>query len=243
MTIQRYKTSMSLADQRRDYHVGTLDRAGMSTDPLAQFQRWYDEASRPAGGRFRRFGIALYKAFQELRGKPPLEPNAMVVATVDGEGRPSARTVLLKGITREGFTFFTNYGSRKGRELAKNPNAALTFYWPELERQVCIAGTVSQVSREESEDYFQSRPRSSQIGAWASPQSAILSSRKELQDSAREMEHQYAGKPVPLPPFWGGYLLQPNRIEFWQGRASRLHDRFEFNRNADQSWSLTRLSP
>jgi pyridoxamine 5'-phosphate oxidase len=234
---------MALADQRRDFQSGTLDRSGMLPDPIAQFQQWFAQASRPTGGRFRRFGIALYKAFQELLGNPPLDPNAMVLATVDGEGRPSARTVLLKDVGAGGFTFFTNYESRKGRELGQNPNAALVFYWPELERQVSIAGSVTRLSSEASAAYFHSRPRGSQLGAWASAQSTVISSRKELQQAERRMEKAYAGKTVPLPPFWGGYLLTPNRIEFWQGRASRLHDRFQFTRDGNGIWTLNRLSP
>jgi len=234
---------MSLADERRDYQTGSLNRGGMAADPMAQFRQWFDDASRPAGGRFRRFGIGLYKAFHEFLGKAPIDANAMVLATVDGEGRPSARTVLLKGVDEQGFTFFTNYGSRKGRELDHNPNGALTFYWPQLERQICIAGAVTQLSHDESEAYFSSRPRSSQIGAWASHQSSVLPSRKLLEDAVKRLEAEHAGRTVPPPPFWGGYRLSPNRIEFWQGRASRLHDRFQFSRNPDNSWTLVRLSP
>ena len=234
---------MALADERRDYQAGSLDRGGMAADPMAQFRKWFDDASRPAGGRFRRFGIGLYKAFHELLGRRPVDANAMVLATVDGEGCASARTVLLKGVDEHGFTFFTNYGSRKGRELAHNPNAALTFYWPQLERQICIAGAVTQVAREESEAYFHSRPRGSQIGAWASDQSSAISNRKVLEDAVKRLETEHAGRAIPLPPFWGGYRLRPNRIEFWQGRASRLHDRFQFSRNPDNSWTLVRLSP
>lgn len=234
---------MSLTDQRREYQANTLDRGGMIADPIAQFQTWFGEASRPAGGRFRRFGIALYKAFQGLLGATPLDPNAMVVATVDGEGCPSARTVLLKDVGEKGFTFFTNYESRKGRELEGNPNAALVFYWPELERQVCLAGSVKRLPKEESETYFRSRPRGSQIAAWASGQSSVIKDRKELEAAVKQIEAQYASQPIPLPPFWGGYRLMPSRIEFWQGRASRLHDRFEFTRQPDGSWTLNRLSP
>lgn len=234
---------MSLGDQRREYEAGALDRGGMLANPMQQFQAWFGEASRPAGGRFRRFGIGLYKAFQQLLGASALDPNAMVVATVDGEGRPSARTVLLKDVGEDGFTFFTNYKSRKGRELEGNPDAALVFYWPELERQVCVAGSVTRLPVEASEAYFHSRPRGSQIGAWASAQSSVISNRKELVAAEKQIEAQYPGQPIPLPPFWGGYRLKPSRIEFWQGRASRLHDRFEFTREADDSWTLNRLSP
>lgn len=234
---------MSLADQRREYQASTLDRGSLLADPMAQFRGWFDEASTPGGSRFRRFGIGLYKAFQQLLGASLLDANAMVLATVDGEGRPSARTVLLKGIGERGFTFFTNYESRKGRELEGNPNAALVFYWPELERQICIAGRVTRLSQEESEAYFHSRPRESQIGAWASVQSSVLPSRKELEAAVERFRSKYAGQTIPVPPFWGGYLLTPNRMEFWQGRANRLHDRFEFQRNADGSWAMNRLSP
>ena len=187
--------------------------------------------------------IHLYKAFKALMGTTSVEPNAMVVATVDTQGRPSGRTVLLKGVDERGFTFFTNYQSRKGQELEENPNAALVFYWPDLERQVTVAGEVTKVSREESEAYFHSRPRGSQIGAWASRQSSILQSRSELEQAEKDFETRFAGKPVPLPPHWGGYRLVPDRIEFWQGRSSRLHDRFQFVRNNDGTWSVNRLSP
>lgn len=234
---------MSLADQRREYQAGTLDRGRMLADPIAQFKNWFGEATSPAGTRLRRFGIALYKAFQQLLGATSLDTNAMVIATVDGEGRPAARTVLLKGVSERGFVFFTNYESRKGRELEKNPNAALVFYWPELERQICVAGSATRLSREESEAYFHSRPRGSQIGAWASAQSSVLPARKDLEDAVRRIESQYAGQTIPLPPFWGGYLLTPSRMEFWQGRANRLHDRFEFTRNTDGSWTMNRLHP
>ncbi len=234
---------MSLADERREYQAGTLDRGAMDADPITQFQHWYDQASHRHGGRFRRFAIGLYKAFAQLLGAEPLEPNAMVLATADPDGSPSARTVLLKGVSERGFTFFTNYQSRKGRALEQNPSAALVFYWPELERQVCVAGSVTRLPRQESEAYFHSRPRGSQIGAWASAQSSEVGNRQQLEAALQRLEAEYAGKPVPLPPFWGGYLLSPNRIEFWQGRASRLHDRFEFRRSSDHSWTLHRLSP
>lgn len=234
---------MALADLRRDYEAGTLDRHDLWPDPIAQFRAWFDDASRPAGGRLRRFGIALYKAFHELAGAKPVDPNAMVVATVDTDGKPSARTVLLKGLDERGFVFFTNYNSRKGRELAENPNAALVFYWPSLERQVCIAGEISKLPAEESDAYFNSRPRASRIAARASEQSAPITNRKELEAAFHAVETQFAGKELTRPPFWGGYLLIPNRIEFWQGRASRLHDRFQFTRNSRGEWDLTRLNP
>jgi pyridoxamine 5'-phosphate oxidase len=234
---------MALADQRREYQAGTLDRSGMAADPVTQFQRWFAEASATKGGRLRRFAIGLYKAAQQLLGNIAVEPNAMVLATVDAGGRPSARTVLLKGVGPEGFTFFTNYESRKGQELANNPQAALVFYWSQSERQVCVSGTVTKLTEQESAAYFHSRPRGSQIGAWASQQSRPLADRKELQESVLRIEARFKGREIPLPPFWGGYVLAPERMEFWQGRVSRLHDRFEFTRRADGSWALRRLNP
>ncbi|MFN3409714.1 MAG: pyridoxamine 5'-phosphate oxidase [Limisphaerales bacterium] len=236
---------MAIADIRRDYTAGQLDRGDLVADPLAQFERWFAEAARArsAGGRFRRFAIGLYKSFATLFGGPNLEVNAMQLATVGPDGKPSVRTVLLKGVDARGFIFYTNYGSRKARELAANAHAALVFYWPELERQVCISGTVTKLPRAESEAYFHSRPRGSQIAAAASHQSQPVASRQELEARVRELERQYAGQPVPMPEEWGGYVLAPERIEFWQGRASRLHDRFEFTRTAEGRWQVTRLSP
>ena len=234
---------MALADERREYRRGALSREELSSDPIAQFRQWYDQAGRGSGGRWRRFAIGIYKAFQQLLGSPSIEANAMVVATVDGDGHPSGRTVLLKGVDERGFTFFTNYTSRKGRELDANPNAAMVFYWPHLERQVCVAGPVSKLSREESESYFHSRPRGSQVAAAASDQSGPIESREELQRMFREVEDLHRGKPVPIPESWGGYVLKPERIEFWQGRASRLHDRFQFTRTTDGAWQIQRLNP
>jgi pyridoxamine 5'-phosphate oxidase len=166
----------------------------------------------------------------------------MVLATATAAGQPSARTVLLKGVDSRGFIFFTNYDSRKGQELAGNPNAALTFYWPELERQVCVAGAVTKLPIAESEAYFQSRPRGSQLGAWASNQSSVVESRQVLDEKWREVTARFPGS-VPLPPNWGGFVLMPTRIEFWQGRASRLHDRFCYSKQNDGMWQIERLSP
>jgi pyridoxamine 5'-phosphate oxidase len=168
--------------------------------------------------------------------------NAATLATADKNGIPSARIVLLKGMDECGFIFFTNYGSRKGRELSENPNASLVFYWQQLERQVCIAGPVEKVSREESESYFKSRPRGSQLAAWASNQSDVAIDRAALETKWNEMERKFPNE-VPLPPNWGGYALKPERIEFWQGRASRLHDRFCYTRRKNNSWKLERLAP
>jgi pyridoxamine 5'-phosphate oxidase len=161
---------------------------------------------------------------------------------VDAAGRPSSRTVLLKGVDDRGFVFFTNYDSRKGRELAGNPNAALTFFWSELERQVCVAGPVTKLPTAESEAYFKSRPRGSQLGAWASNQSEVIPDRAVLEARWQELEKKYPGE-IPLPPNWGGFVLKPERIEFWQGRPSRLHDRFRYSRQADGTWIVERLSP
>jgi pyridoxamine 5'-phosphate oxidase len=236
---------MAIADIRRDYTAGHLDRSGLDPDPLKQFSSWFEEATRSkqAGGRLRRFGIGIYKSFAALFGGKNLEANAMSLATVGPDGKPSVRTVLLKGVDARGFIFFTNYDSRKGRELTANPNAALTFYWPELERQICIAGTVSRLPRGESEIYFHSRPHGSQIAAAASRQSQPVANRAELESLFLELGQKFARTQVPLPENWGGYVLSPERIEFWQGRASRLHDRFCYLRDKDGSWAIQRLSP
>lgn len=234
---------MAIADIRREYKVLSLDRAQLDPDPLRQFSHWFDDAIGAHGKtRWRKIGIAFYKLWQAILGRPGADVNAMTLATVDSEGRPSTRTVLLKGIDARGFIFFTNYASRKGSELAANPNAALTFYWPEFERQVCVAGRVTKVSPEESAAYFKSRPRGSQIGAWASRQSSTVESRAELEKAWAEMEKKFPAD-IPLPPTWGGFVLAPERIEFWQGRPSRLHDRLCYQRQTDGSWRIERLSP
>ena len=231
---------MAIADIRREYSRGGLQRADLDANPIAQFNSWFAEAS--SGGRWRKIGIALFKLWHAILGHSPADVNAMVLSTVDKNGRPSARNVLLKGVDERGFIFFTNYDSRKGRELAGNSNAALTFYWADLERQVCVAGVVEKISRGESEKYFKSRPRGSRLAAWASNQSDVVADRAALEEKWNEMERKFPGE-VPLPPNWGGYVLKPERIEFWQGRPSRLHDRFSYARQADGSWKLERLSP
>ena len=234
---------MGLADLRREYTMSGLDHAELDPNPIPQFQKWFDQVARPhSGGRLRQIGIALYKLWHALVGRPAADVNAMTLATVSAHGVPSSRTVLLKGVDARGFIFFTNYESRKGRELTANPNAALTFFWPELERQVCVAGTVSKLPAEESEAYFKGRPRGSQLGAWASNQSSVVEDRTTLEKQWRNAETKFP-QLVPLPPFWGGYVLIPNRIEFWQGRPSRLHDRFCYTRQPDGKWKLERLSP
>ncbi len=234
---------MNISDIRRDYARGNLQRADLDADPLAQFQNWFAQAAnKKSSSYWRRIGIALYKLWHAILGHSPLDANAMVLATADKNGTPSARTVLLKGVDREGFTFFTNYDSRKSRELAGNPKAALTFYWPELERQICVAGRVEKVSREASESYFKSRPRGSQLAAWASNQNDVVADRAALEAKWDEMKGKFPAE-VPLPPNWGGFVLKPERIEFWQGRPNRLHDRFQYTRQADNSWKLERIAP
>jgi pyridoxamine 5'-phosphate oxidase len=234
---------MKLGDIRREYQRGHLDRMDLELNPLAQFDVWFAQASAAqSGSRWLKIGVALYKLWQAILGRSPVDVNAMALSTADKNGRPSSRNVLLKGVDERGFIFFTNYDSRKSRELAENPNASLTFYWVELERQVCIAGSVEKIPREESENYFKSRPRGSQLAAWASNQSDIVKNRAALEAKWNEMEKKFP-KDVPLPPNWGGYVLKPERIEFWQGRASRLHDRFQYTRQPDNSWKLERLVP
>lgn len=233
---------MAIADIRREYSGGELRRADLAADPVAQFQNWFAAAGGSPGSRWRKVGIALFKLWHALLGHAPVDANAMVLATVDKDGIPSTRTVLLKGVEEQGFVFYTNYESRKGLELAGNPNAALTFYWPELERQVCIAGSVEKLSREESEKYFKSRPRGSRLAAWASNQRDVVPDRAALDAKWSAAAAKFPGD-VPLPPNWGGFRLKPERIEFWQGRPSRLHDRFQYTRQADGSWKLERLAP
>lgn len=211
----------TIADIRKDYSKASLDVSTVVSNPVEQFQKWFDEA---------------------LKAEVP-EPNAMNVATVNADGRPSSRIILLKGIENNRFVFFTNYQSDKGQALAANPACALTFFWPELERQVRIEGVASRIDEERSVAYFQSRPRRSQIGAWASPQSSLLSDRKLLEDRFRQMEEKFKDHEVlPKPKQWGGYEVEPFLIEFWQGRPSRLHDRIRFTKIDDQ-WKINRVSP
>jgi pyridoxamine 5'-phosphate oxidase len=211
---------VTLADLRKDYCLAGLAEKDLARDPFRQFEKWFQEAEA---------------------AKIP-EPNAMSVCTCTRDGRPSVRTVLLKALDGRGFVFFSNYESRKGRDLHENPQAALLFPWVALERQVIAEGTVSKVPREESEAYFHSRPRASQLAAWVSQQSAIISGRNVLEDSMKMLEQKYAGREVPLPPHWGGWRLAPETVEFWQGRRSRLHDRLRYRRDKD-AWLIERLAP
>jgi len=214
--------AVSIADLRREYTRGGLREDDLAVDPFSQFNKWFNEAITAVVN----------------------EPNAMTLATATREGVPSARTVLLKGCESSGFVFYTNYDSQKGRELAENPHAALVFFWPELERQVRVAGPVEKTSREESEAYFHSRPRTSQIGAWASEQSKVLTGAFELEKRVAWYLARHAVGTVPLPPNWGGYRVIPLSVEFWQGRPSRLHDRLRYRREAVTSpWIIERLSP
>jgi pyridoxamine 5'-phosphate oxidase len=231
---------MALADIRREYSLGGLNRADLNANPLAQFNQWFAQAA--SGSRWRKIGIALYKLWHAILGHVPIDVNTMVLATVDKAGRPSTRAVLLKGVDERGFVFYTNYDSRKGIELAENPNAALTFYWPDLERQVCVTGTVSKLPREESEVYFKNRPRGSRLAAWASNQRDVVADRAALDAKWNEMASKFPND-VPLPPNWGGYVLKPERVEFWQGRPNRLHDRFQYTKQPNNSWKLERLAP
>jgi pyridoxamine 5'-phosphate oxidase len=210
-----------ISDLRVSYEADGLRESDVHPNPFKQFEKWFEEA------------MAAH----------PDEPNAMALATATKDGVPSARMILLKGFDERGFVFFTNYDSQKGRELEQNPQAALVFYWPELAKQVRVTGEVSQVMKEESEAYFQSRPIGSQLGALASHQSQVIPNREVLERRLEELTAEYQNRPIPLPPHWGGYRLSPRAIEFWQGRPNRLHDRLRYTRQANGRWLIERLSP
>ncbi len=213
---------LSLAGVREEYGLAGLDERTCETNPIVQFERWIKDAQAA-----------------DLK-----EPNAMTVSTATRDGRPSGRVLLLKEVSDIGFVFYTNYGSRKGRELETNPFAALTFYWPELERQVRVEGTVRRVPRPQSEAYFRTRPRGSRLGAWASRQSEVVGSREELALKLERVEAEYGGiEDVPAPDYWGGYCVLHDVVEFWQGRPNRMHDRLRYRRKGEDGWLIERLSP
>ena len=212
--------SAAISDLRNEYTLSGLDLSDVSPNPIDQFRRWFEAA---------------------LSAHLP-EPNAMHISTITAEGRPDGRIVLLKDVSDQGFTFYTNYESNKGQQLINHPFAALTFFYPELERQIRIEGQVEKVSADESDAYFASRPRGSQIGAWVSHQSSIIDNRDVLETRQRELETQFAEKPIPRPPHWGGFRVMPDSLEFWQGRPSRLHDRIRYRKKGAE-WVIDRLSP
>lgn len=210
----------NIASLRKEYTLGALDKANVQSNPIRQFEEWLQEA---------------------INTKVP-EPNAMSLATSTFEGKPSARMVLLKTISEKGFSFFTNYESRKARHILQNPYGALVFYWAELERQVRVEGRIVKASEEDSDEYFHTRPQGSKIGAWASPQSNVVSSRRYLEELMDDYKEEFTGKTIKRPPNWGGYYLQPNLVEFWQGRKNRLHDRIQY-RLENGAWVIERLAP
>lgn len=206
---------------RRKYYRGPLERDQLDPDPIVQFERWFEEA---------------------LQRVKDAEPNAMALATVDPEGAPSARTVLLKYFDHDGFVFFTNLESRKAAHIERNASVALLFWWPMLERQIEITGVAERISSVEAARYFMTRPRGSQLGAWVSDQSRVLTSRKALEIKVDEIKRKFADREVPLPKFWGGYRVRPTMLEFWQGQPDRLHDRFQYVREGE-GWRIQRLNP
>ena len=211
----------AIADIRKDYKLASLEEVDVAANPFDQFTRWWNEA--------------VASQIDEV--------NAMTLATVNATGVPAARIVLLKGYNPDGFIFFTNYESDKGKNLAQNPHAAIVFFWKELERQIRIEGTVEKVSAEESDRYFNSRPASSRIGAWASPQSAVIENRLVIEQNVERYSSIFANDSIERPDHWGGYIVKPTSIEFWQGRSSRLHDRIRYVLENSASWKVERLAP
>jgi len=212
---------MNIQDIRKEYTQHSLNETDVVSNPLQQFERWFDQALKAQ----------------------VMEANAFNLTTIDSDGKPHSRMVLLKGLTDKGFEFFTNYNSHKAQQIQANPWVSMTFVWPELERQVRVEGRASKISKERSQEYFFSRPHQSQLGAWASNQSEILSSRTLLEDRLEDLNNEYPeGTKVPFPTHWGGFEIEPNMIEFWQGRASRLHDRIRYTQEG-LTWSMARLSP
>jgi pyridoxamine 5'-phosphate oxidase len=210
-----------IAAIRKEYKLRSLDEHEVDADPFTQFRLWWTEA--------------IDSKIEEV--------NAMTLATANEKGRPSARIVLLKGFDDNGFVFFTNYQSHKAADLEKNPQASLVFFWKELERQVRIEGTAEKIAAAENDAYFQSRPLGSRIGAWASPQSEVIESREIIEKKVAAIEKELSGSAISCPPFWGGYVLRPALVEFWQGRPNRLHDRVRYMRNGTDSWKIERLAP
>lgn len=213
-------TEINIADIRKEYKQRSLLESDVDADPVKQFQLWWNEA---------------------MMGNIE-EPNAMTLSTSTKQGKPSSRIVLLKGLSNEGFVFFTNYESRKGRELKENPYASLLLFWKELERQVRIEGTVAKMAEKKSDEYFSTRPAESKIGAWGSSQSAVIKSRDDLEKSVLQYQKQFGNSQIARPPHWGGYIVKPTLMEFWQGRPSRLHDRLQY-RLSNNKWILERLAP
>jgi len=213
--------STDLATIRKDYRLQSLSEEDVDTNPIKQFEKWFQQALAS--------GIE--------------EPNAMTLATSTTDGKPSARIVLLKGIKDNGFVFFTNYESKKGKQIHDNPSAGIVFFWKELERQVTIQGEIKKVGEQESDEYFASRPLESRIGAWSSPQSQVIENREVLEKNVAYYSDKYQSQNIPRPSHWGGYILMPTLIEFWQGGAGRLHDRLQYSIDATNSWIIKRLAP